>query len=116
MPCSCLGWGFDALCSKGHGGVCLCVEKWWWDRGVGGSLAGSRVRHSPCCVMLGCPAGALTYPSSVSLMMSQISMLRAQSSLCREPSVAFSEEKEPPVTKAREVQEDKLKHWGGGVW
>lgn len=35
------------------------------------------------------------HPSSVSLMMSQISMLRAQSSLCREPSVAFSVEKKP---------------------
>lgn len=31
-----------------------------------------------------------TYPSSVSLMMSQISMFSVQSSLCREPSVAFS--------------------------
>lgn len=34
--------------------------------------------------------GAGTHPSSVSLMMSQISMFKVQSSLCREPSVAFS--------------------------
>lgn len=49
------------------------------------------------------------YPSSVSLMMSQISMLRAQSSLCREPSVAFSEKKKPQVTKGCGVPDDKLK-------
>lgn len=35
-------------------------------------------------------AGRDTYPSSVSLIMSQISMFNVQSSLCREPSVAFS--------------------------
>lgn len=62
--------------------------------------------QSPRCVTRGCPAGAPTYPSSVSLMMSQISMLRAQSSLCREPSVAFSAEKEPPVTRACRVPGD----------
>lgn len=56
------------------------------------------------------------YPSSVSLMMSQISMLRAQSSLCREPSVAFSEEKKPQVTKVWGVLDDKLTWWGGNVW
>lgn len=38
-----------------------------------------------------CPEGrGDTHPSSVSLMMSQISMFNVQSSLCREPSVAFS--------------------------
>ena len=40
------------------------------------------------------------HPSSVSLMMSQISMLRAQSSLCREPSVAFSVEEKPQIGRA----------------
>lgn len=39
--------------------------------------------------------GQLPYPSSVSLMMSQISMLRAQSSLRRDPSVALSAKQKP---------------------
>lgn len=39
--------------------------------------------------------GVAAHPSSVSFMISQISMLRVQSSACRPPSVALSEEKVP---------------------
>jgi len=43
----------------------------------------------------------LPYPSSVSLMMSQISMLRDQSSPRKDPSVALSGKQKPRQDKAK---------------
>lgn len=52
-------------------------------------------------LLLGVYLCQLPYPSSVSLMMSQISMLRAQSSLRKDPSVALSGKQKPRQGKVK---------------
>lgn len=55
------------------------------------------------CVQV-CVCVLVSHPSSVSLMMSQISMLSVQSSFCREPSVAFSVRNKPHTLISRPSQ------------
>lgn len=60
----------------------------------------------------------VSHPSSVSLMMSQISMLSVQSSFCSEPSVAFSvrnQTKLRSVTDTNKHMQDKTFHPGGST-
>ncbi len=58
-----------------------------------------------------CVCVLVSHPSSVSLMMSQISMLSVQSSFCREPSVAFSVRNKPHTDQQAVPITDTNKHW-----
>lgn len=101
-PHFCLGWDLDDVCSppgtKGHQqGLPVCHSR----DGTGVLQRGGQVGLLPAIPGPTHPHSSLScrpHPSSVSLMMSHISMLRAQSSLCREPSVAFSAEERAQVT------------------